>query len=667
MIDKKVTELTELTSVQTSDIAYIVDDPSGIPVSKKTTAQNLVIGGAQDGAVSELIDSNLTPNKVALTDSSGKIINGTATDVEVEYLQGARDNIQYQLDNIRPDNTVPYSCNSGNVTIDGYADIINHESETEVSFKVGGIYENLGVTFPNGKYYLVSEIPNVTGLVDAGTYVFVIYEENLVKLEDGTYSTLATAVKMGYTETKQLATPANAITNYAVDPNYPKEYAFDGDLNTLYSDGAINNHVGHYIGQRNLTEKVTSVTYTPFTTGLINSIKISYSSDNGTNWTDLTTVSISDDSKVTVDISSLYSPSGTYALAIFANANSTGTTSWYVKEIQMFSTVTYTGGNITEGYTYPENQDVSIVPVMTSNTSGGWTASASTLYTGSAYNVSDSSSTSYIYWNLPAGTTGNWNNPITPPYPWVKLLKDTGTVSVNRIAITSGVSSTNGYTPRAFNIRDSNDNLLKAITIPDGVNWLVGETKYFDLDSPATVPGIKIEPTATYANSPGVIILDVKLYTTVTVQDGDLRVFTNQKPLKPVLRNNSVWTEKQFVKLGEATKGAVTLGTPVSYAFNGEYTSGIISVTSSQSYVIPHNIGLPYDLLSNTEIKARENNTKKWREIFHTTSSINNGFFMMNPTTSNSITINTWSAPMYSEAGQGIGTAEYKIHLKRSF
>lgn len=39
---KKVTELTAANSVATSDLLYVVSDPSGIPASKKVTVANLM-------------------------------------------------------------------------------------------------------------------------------------------------------------------------------------------------------------------------------------------------------------------------------------------------------------------------------------------------------------------------------------------------------------------------------------------------------------------------------------------------------------------------------------------------------------------------------------------------------------------------------------------------
>lgn len=73
MANKKVTQLTEETTVVYSDVAYFVDDPAGTPASKKCTVQNFVKGGASQGAVSALIDANLTASKNLVSDGSGKI------------------------------------------------------------------------------------------------------------------------------------------------------------------------------------------------------------------------------------------------------------------------------------------------------------------------------------------------------------------------------------------------------------------------------------------------------------------------------------------------------------------------------------------------------------------------------------------------------------------
>jgi hypothetical protein len=98
MSNQKVTQLTELTSVNYLDITYIVDDPSGTPASKKSTVQNLVKGGASEGAVSGLIDTDLTASKALASDASGKVVASSVTDTELGYISGVTSAIQTQLD-----------------------------------------------------------------------------------------------------------------------------------------------------------------------------------------------------------------------------------------------------------------------------------------------------------------------------------------------------------------------------------------------------------------------------------------------------------------------------------------------------------------------------------------------------------------------------------------
>lgn len=101
-------------------------------------------------------------------------------------------------DNVADPNYQVYCVNSGNVDADGYADLIEKVSDTEVAFKIGGDYPNMGITFPNGKHYEISEIPNVSGLDSAGLYKYCIFESHLAKLENGTYRGLITPVKTMY-------------------------------------------------------------------------------------------------------------------------------------------------------------------------------------------------------------------------------------------------------------------------------------------------------------------------------------------------------------------------------------------------------------------------------------------------------------------------------------
>jgi hypothetical protein len=67
MADKKITQLTSLTSPAGEDLLLIVDDPSGTPVSKQITIKNLA-GGMPNTSISG-----------TLTVSGNTTINGSNT------------------------------------------------------------------------------------------------------------------------------------------------------------------------------------------------------------------------------------------------------------------------------------------------------------------------------------------------------------------------------------------------------------------------------------------------------------------------------------------------------------------------------------------------------------------------------------------------------------
>lgn len=75
--------------------------------------------------------------------------------------------------------------------------------------------------------------------------------------------------------------------------------------------------------------------------------------------------------------------------------------------------------------------------------------------------------------------------------------------------------------------------------------------------------------------------------------DGDYWLQISVKPYKPFKKVAGVWTETQFVKLGEATKSLGVLGTPISYALNGKYRfedNSVLPAFNSKTEK-KHNIG----------------------------------------------------------------------------
>nr|BDD48299.1 hypothetical protein 4 [bacterium] len=195
---------------------------------------------------------------------------------------------------------VPYSVNSGNTDASGYADLIEKVSDTEVSFKIGGAYPNIGVTFPNGKFYEISSIANITNLSADSVYIFVLMEDNLTDLGDGTYSATVNAVSVGYVSQDNLvpimaSNSQNGFTVNVFDPYNDSEKAnayllFDRNNSTGISFYWGGGH-GLYATLNYITPiKMTKCQfYAPTSSGSLSGIvKIkAYGSNDGVNWTEV--------------------------------------------------------------------------------------------------------------------------------------------------------------------------------------------------------------------------------------------------------------------------------------------------------------------------------------------------------------------------------------------
>lgn len=88
MADKKITQLTALTTLSNDDLLVVVDDPSGTPVTKKITASNLKAGLAPTAS------PTFTGTVTLPTDTSV----GDVSSTELGYLNGVTSAIQTQLD-----------------------------------------------------------------------------------------------------------------------------------------------------------------------------------------------------------------------------------------------------------------------------------------------------------------------------------------------------------------------------------------------------------------------------------------------------------------------------------------------------------------------------------------------------------------------------------------
>lgn len=74
---------------------------------------------------------------------------------------------------------------------------------------------------------------------------------------------------------------------------------------------------------------------------------------------------------------------------------------------------------------------------------------------------------------------------------------------------------------------------------------------------------------------------------------GDYYLDISVKPHVPYKNISGTWTITQFVAIGQAinTGGTPTLGTPITYAYNGLYISDWFAASTAQAYVKAHNLG----------------------------------------------------------------------------
>ncbi len=97
MVDKKITDLNELTTPTSSDVLAIVDDPSGSPETKKITAANLFTNvtdptNNQDAATKKYVDDNIPANVFLFFTENSSDLGGVYLDMEVDPVTDGEEN-----------------------------------------------------------------------------------------------------------------------------------------------------------------------------------------------------------------------------------------------------------------------------------------------------------------------------------------------------------------------------------------------------------------------------------------------------------------------------------------------------------------------------------------------------------------------------------------------
>jgi len=278
---------------------------------------------------------------------------------------------------------VPYSIAKGNVDANGFPDIITRVSDTAISFKVGGSYPHIFPCFPNGKVYEVSSVANVTGLSGNGTYIVIFREDQLTKLDDGTYSAVAQAINTGYSQLENTTT--NLLTGFTSDThngitvsaNYDSANAYlacDGNDATMWggaghqqicgnpypfvpgSGGSVEFDVTFGTAVR-LWKATLLQGYTWSSAGILY-----VSTNNGSTWINATGINGGNGSLSTEEFSSLNNLLINKAKFVFtasgqwhSSGGDCGTCGMDTYSLGLFLTnlVSYAGGSITEGKTFP--------------------------------------------------------------------------------------------------------------------------------------------------------------------------------------------------------------------------------------------------------------------------------------------------------------------------
>lgn len=155
MVDKKITELTELTTPAAADVVAIVDDPAGSPNTKKITYANLEGNLSITASQVSDFDTEVGNNGSVVANTAKTSYPGTAdatelnildgaliTTTELNYVSGVSSSIQTQIDAKSPiaDPTFTGEIGIGAVNV----------SETELGILEGAVVSTTELNYTSG-------------------------------------------------------------------------------------------------------------------------------------------------------------------------------------------------------------------------------------------------------------------------------------------------------------------------------------------------------------------------------------------------------------------------------------------------------------------------------------------------------------------------------------
>ena len=249
-VTKAQVGLGDVTNVATTS-TITSGDTRNITSGAVYTAINDLDNAKQDvisGGATSIVDTDLTANKVLVSDSNGKVAVSSVTSTELSYVSGVTSNIQDQLDlNVKTCTTIPLSPSEGDT-------ILYLGSET--SYVNGSIYQYDGTTWKivSGGGGTVAHFSTMhewetARLITEGNEGFladdslvVIDATNFIYIQNGTGSS-ATLTQIDASVIEYISTlPVSGIKDklYCVDPTRPHEEELVGfDILTNKNDDVL--------------------------------------------------------------------------------------------------------------------------------------------------------------------------------------------------------------------------------------------------------------------------------------------------------------------------------------------------------------------------------------------------------------------------------------------
>ena len=699
----------------------------GISLQRQITSNKLMLKISSNGTSWDLLDGSTT-----LKGLGDNAFNSTSSYYWFKvYFNGSSYKVDYSLDGTTWTNDIqvnlPSTINpsltqlclgtNGSYFLNGSEDMSGAKfiiSENTV-FEGDLIYAapNITVTFPNNRTYEISSIADLTGLSTDGPYKIIIEEDNLIKLENGTYHAIATAVKINYSFTGKLpniysaVSPGGYSTSYVGVKGLNSYDLFNGSGTGIYwmgqgsgsyptDTGGVSTFILNMstlktissvaIESRAVSNSTNLYTHTHYASG----VYISFSVDGGSTYGTRTFYALNPGLN-TIDIAPTSTNVVKFEFPSVGDVNVGGHHGGYydvwwvglsIGSVSVIETVSYAGGIITEDYALAASTStinytpIQQSPIFTSNTQDGFVLSGN-VPNGTEYQMFDgNNSTTYMFTN--GGWAGGTFNYMTIYNPTAFIMKEIQIYSTNPPSV-GGVANGIGN----FSVQGSNDgsNWTAVASIPNSNfnNTLVNidndiAYKYYLFSVGINLFGGNQGWHGSWVNE--VRFGYTTAYTSNNSNVGDY--FLNLSSIPNVAMKNIDdigWIKKQYLKLGEVTKAGGILGTPITYAYNGTYEGAFASYIANNLYIVNHNIGT-----DNCNLKVRFSciTAEKNYAVGDKLDYYQQGGFSSNWTIAPFLTKNTsgWNCyvgvPVFDKT-TGVGSSltsanwQWKIIAKRSF